>query len=90
MGSAHDCKAQCSLLFLDNALRRARCRARSGGLVLLLDASELFRVGKDEVHVLVEGQHLSGHLTAIHHGYSHPVVDVTGHLALFVGRHLCD
>lgn len=27
---------------------------------------------------LVESQHLSGHLAAIHQGYSHPVINLNG------------
>jgi hypothetical protein len=39
--------------------------------------------------MLVKGEQLASHLTAIMESNSHPVVDVTGHFALLV-RHLCD
>lgn len=90
MRSAHDRQTECSLLLLHDSLRRAGGCARSSRLVLLLDATELFGIGEDDVHVFVKGQHLPGHLAAIVQSDSHPVVDVAGHLALLVGRHLCD
>lgn len=52
MRSAHDRQTECSLLLLHDSLRRAGGCAGSGGLVLLLDATELFGVGEDDVHVL--------------------------------------
>lgn len=52
MRSTHDCKTECSLLLLHDSLRRAGGRAGSGRLVLPLDATELFGIGEDDVHVL--------------------------------------
>lgn len=52
MGSAHDRQTECSLLLLHDCLRRAGGCAGSGRLVLLLDATELFGVGEDDIHVL--------------------------------------
>jgi hypothetical protein len=58
VGAPDDCQAQGALLFLLNDCGGGG-RARGGRLVLLaLGAAELFGVGEDEVHVLVEGQHL--------------------------------
>lgn len=52
MRAAHDCQTECSLLFLHDGLRRAGGCAGSGRFVLLLDATELFGIGEDDVHVL--------------------------------------
>lgn len=52
MRSTHDCQTECSLLLLHDRLSRAGGCARSGRLVLLLDATELFGIGEDDVHVL--------------------------------------
>lgn len=89
MRSPDNRQTECSLLLLHDGLR---CAGGAGGsrLVLLLDATELFGIGEDDVHVLVKSQHLPGHLPAIVQSDSHPVVDVAGHLSLLVGRHLCD
>lgn len=88
MSASDDGETQSSLLLRLDGLRRGTTRARGSRLVLLaLDASELFGVGKDEVHVLVKGKHLTGHCPAIVEGNPHPPVNVTGHLSLLV-RHL--
>lgn len=90
MSASDDGETQSSLLLRLDGLRRGTARARGSRLVLLaLDASELFSVGEDEVHVLVKGKHLTGHCPAIVEGDPHPPVDVTGHLSLLV-RHLDD
>lgn len=52
MSSAYDRQTKCSLLFLHDGLRCTGGCAGSGRLVLLLDATELFGVGEDDVHVL--------------------------------------
>lgn len=90
MCAANDGETQGTFLLLLNGLGGRRC-ARSGGLGLLaLDASELFGIGEDKVHVLVESEHLAGHLAPVVQRDAHPEVDVSGHLALFVGcRHGC-
>jgi hypothetical protein len=54
----------------------AWCGGGFGGLVALLDAAELFCVGENEVHVLVEGEHLAGELAAVFEGGAHAVVDL--------------
>lgn len=38
-------------------------------------AAELLSVGEDEVHVLVEGEHLPDHLSAVLKCHLHAVVD---------------
>lgn len=56
MSASDDCETECSLLLGLDEGTRAAC-ARGSGLVLLaLDASELFGIGKDEVHVLYSDQ----------------------------------
>lgn len=53
MSASDDRETQSSLLLRLDGLGRGTARARGGRLVLLaLDASELFGVGEDEVHVL--------------------------------------
>lgn len=52
MRSAHDRQTQCPLLLLNDGLRCAGGCAGSGRLALLLDATELFGVGEDDIHVL--------------------------------------
>lgn len=91
MSTAHDGEAERALLFGLDCL----CCSGAGGTrctgrlrLLLLDSAELFGVGKDEVHVLVKGKHLTRHLAAVHQRDAHPVVDVAGHLSLLV-RHGC-
>jgi hypothetical protein len=42
----------------------------------LLDAAEFFGVGEDEVHVLVEGEHLASELAAVFEGGAHAIVDL--------------
>lgn len=54
MRSTDDRQTECSLLLLHDGLRCAG-GAGSGRLVLLLDATELFGIGEDDVHVLVKG-----------------------------------
>lgn len=84
MGTAHDRKSKSALLF--SLHERSVVRA-SRGLGFPLDATELFCIGEDEIHVLIEREHLSGHLSAIVERHSHLVVDEVLHLALPVGRH---
>jgi len=62
----------------------------TGSSLALLSAcaAELFGVGEDEVHVLVEGEHLSDHLAAILQRNFHAVIDKILHLSLAIcGRH---
>jgi hypothetical protein len=39
------------------------------------DFAEFFGVGEHEVHVFVEGEHLTCHLSAVVEGHTHAVVD---------------
>lgn len=71
MGAAEDGEADCaSLLGLGDLL----CCA-GGGLASPSSASELLCVCEDEVHVLVEGEHLPNHLPAVLQRHLHAVVD---------------
>jgi hypothetical protein len=70
--AAYDEQTQRTLLLdLDVCGCCSRAATRSCGCGLaaafaaLLDATELFSVGEDEVHVLVEGEHLAGELAAV-------------------------
>ncbi len=76
MGASNDGKTKSALLLgLDE--RSVGGSTWSGaGLLLALDASELFGIGENEVHVLVKCEHLSDHLASVVHGDSHPVVDL--------------
>jgi hypothetical protein len=86
VSSANDGKTKSTLLLGLYELRL--CLTRSGRLCgLALDSAKLFRVGEDEVHVLVEGEHLAGHLATVHHGDAQAVVDQALHLALLVCGH---
>lgn len=76
MSSASNHETQGSLLLLHDRL--ASCAAGSGRLVLALDAAELLRVGQDEVHVAVVGEHLADELARVLQRHAHPVVDLRG------------
>lgn len=85
MRAADYCQTQGPLLFGLDEGRVGGTRALLGGFSL--DAAEFFCVGEDKVHVLVECEHLAGHLTAIGQSDAHSVVDEILHLPLLVGRH---
>jgi hypothetical protein len=71
MRATNDGKSNCASLFsLGDLLGCAGC-----GLAPSSCASELFCVGEDEVHVLVECEHLPDHLSAILQSNFHAVVD---------------
>lgn len=89
MCSTNNHQAKCPLLLLHDGLAH-RCASGSSCLVLALDAAEFLRVGQNEVHMSVVGEHLANELSRVLQGHAHPVVDVTGHLAELVGRHLDD
>lgn len=73
MGAADDGQADGASLFGLGV----RLGSTGGGLALLSTrAAELFGVGEDEVHVLVEGKHLSDHLTAVLQRNFHAVIDL--------------
>jgi len=81
MGAADDGQSNgASLLGLGDSLG---CARRSLGPSSC--AAELLRVGEDEVHVLVEGEHLPNHLPVVLKCHLHAVVDEVLHLALSVG-----
>lgn len=83
MSTADNGKAKGTLLLCLDELRL--CLSRSCRLIgLALHSAELFCVGEDEVHVLVEGEHLASHLTTVHHCDAQAVVDQALHLALLV------
>lgn len=87
MSTANNGKTKGALLLCFDELRL--CLSRSCSLSgLALYSAKLFCIGEHKVHVLVEGEHLAGHLTTVHHGYAQAVVDQALHLALLVcGRH---
>jgi hypothetical protein len=86
MSTANDGKTKSTLLLSLDKL--GLCLSRSGRLGgLALYSAEFFCVGEDEVHVLVEGEHLAGHLATVHHGDAQAVVDQALHLALLVCGH---
>jgi len=80
---AHDCfstkdhKAECPLHFL------LRGCLGFTGLLLRSDASELFALCDDEVHVAVEREHLTDERASIVNGDFEPPVDEAKHLATF-------
>lgn len=87
MAATDDGKTQGALLFsLDQ-----RSGGGAGGLALralALDTAELFSIGENKVHVLVEREHLAGHLTAVVERGAHAVVNQVLHLSLLVAlRH---
>ena len=69
VGAPDNRQPQRALLLLLDDLGGGGRRARGRRLVLLaLGSAEFFRVGEDEVHVLVECQHLRGKSVIIHVG----------------------
>ena len=67
VGAPDDRQPQRALLLLLNDLGGGRRRAGGGRLVLLaLGSAEFFGVGEDEVHVLVEGEHLREKVSSRH------------------------
>lgn len=87
MSTTDDGEAESALLLCLDELRL--CLSRSCRLCgLALYSAELLSVCEDEIHMLIEGEHLAGHLTSVHHGNAKAVVDQALHLALLVcGRH---
>jgi hypothetical protein len=86
MRAADNGQAQRPLLFLLNDLGGGRRRAGGGRLVLLaLGAPEFFGVGEDEVHVLVECEHLPRGVSDLsnQHG-AEMAAYLAGHLAPIV------
>lgn len=82
MCAADDSEANCATLFsLGDLLRCAGC-----GLAPSSCAPKLFSVCENEIHVLVESQHLSDHLPAILKCDLHAIVDKILHLSLSVCR----
>jgi hypothetical protein len=79
-------QAQRPLLFLLNDLGGGRRRAGGGGLVLLaLGAAEFFGVGEDEIHVLVECEHLPRKISNLPNQHRTEMATyLTGHLAAIV------
>ncbi len=58
MGAPDDRQPQRALLLLLDDLGGGRRAGRARLVLLALGSAELLRVGKDEVHVFVEGEHL--------------------------------
>jgi hypothetical protein len=85
VSTAHDCETESPLLF---RFDQGSIRRSSSWLGLPLDAAEFFCVCEYEVHVLIECEHLSRHLSAVGQGNPHPIVDEILHLALLVGGHV--
>lgn len=87
MGAANNGETESALFF---GFDKCGCGAAGSRLCafgrLALYSAELFCVCEDEVHVLVECQHLPSHLSPIIQCNSHSVVDEILHLPLFV-RH---
>jgi hypothetical protein len=88
VGAADNGQAKGTLLFGLDSLAAGAGTGRGRFVLLALDASELFGIGEDEVHVLVKSKHLAGHGTPIVEGDTHAPVDITDHLSLLVRRHL--
>ena len=88
MGPPDNRQPQRALLLLLDNLGGGRRRARGGRLVLLaLGSAEFFRVGEDEVHVLVEGEHLRKEVSSCpSQRKDERTTHLTGHLAAVVQR----
>lgn len=88
VGAPDNRQPQRALLLLLNNLGGGRRRARGGRLVLLaLGSAEFFRVGEDEVHVLVEGEHLRKKVSnCLPPEERREITHLTGHLAAVVQR----
>lgn len=85
LGAADNGQAQCALLLcLDRLCLRGRATDGGGLGGLALEFAELFGVGENQVHVLVESQHLASHLATVQESDSHPVVDLR-HKSVYIG-----
>jgi hypothetical protein len=83
MSASQDREPESSFRFLLDRL----ARARGPGFGLFgADSSKLFRVGENEIHVLVEGEHLTRHLPPIVQGHAHPPVDLSCESVSFPSR----
>jgi hypothetical protein len=72
MSSADDCETDLTAFFGFDSGSGAAWSSFQG---LALGSAEFLSVGNDQVHVLIKGEHLPDHLSAVIEGNSHPVVD---------------
>lgn len=88
VGAPDDSQPQRALLLLLDDLGGRRRAGRRRLVLLALGSAELFRVGEDEVHVLVKGEHLVNAVSATSNSSSwaggEASTHLTGHLAAVI------